>query len=151
MRPAGPADARLLEALYVDKRRREVEAWGFTGEQQVAFLRSQHAAFRQSLRGGEAVREWVLSHGETECGYLAVAERNAALVIVELQVHTTNRRQGVARRALQVVLAEADARHLDVRLHVDHGNPARALYESLGFVVNDRDDLGVFMRRSPAR
>lgn len=151
MRLAGPADAPLLEALFIDKRRREVEAWGFTDEQLLAFLRSQYAAFRQSLQGAAGVREWVLSHGETDCGYLAVKERNAALAVVELQVLTTHRRQGVARRALEVVLAEADARGVDVQLRVDHGNPARALYESLGFVVNDSDELGLFMRRSPAR
>lgn len=151
MRPAGPADAPVLEALFVDKRRREVEAWGFTDQQLLAFLRSQYAAFRQSLVGNSALREWVLSFGDTDCGYLAVAERDGALVVVELQVLTTQRRQGVARRALEVVLAEADTRQLDVQLRVDHGNPARVLYESLGFVVNDTDDLGVFMRRSPAR
>jgi ribosomal protein S18 acetylase RimI-like enzyme len=46
------------------------------------------------------------------------------------------------------LLAEADARGVPVRLDVFEANPARRLYERLGFQETGRDGPSVHMKRS---
>ena len=149
MRAAGAADRPFLEALYAEKRAAEVRAWGLSDAQAAGLLAMQYAAFRHSLAARPRAREWVLTEAGDERGYLAVDELDAELRIVELQVASAYRRRGIARRALEAVLAEADRRQLAVSLHVDHGNPALKLYELLGFVAQGTDLVGSTLRRQP--
>jgi [ribosomal protein S18]-alanine N-acetyltransferase len=54
-------------------------------------------------------------------------------VIVYVAVDHTMRRQGVGSRLLRKAIARCDG---DVKLHVAYDNPARNLYERLGFSSN---------------
>ena len=52
---------------------------------------------------------------------------------------------GIGTRLIEEVLAEARAAGLPVRLRVFQVNPARRLYERLGFVVTGETDTHVYM------
>jgi ribosomal protein S18 acetylase RimI-like enzyme len=51
------------------------------------------------------------------------------------------RNRGIGSALLDALLAEATARGLTVTLHVERWNPARTLYERLGFVDRGEDDV----------
>jgi ribosomal protein S18 acetylase RimI-like enzyme len=68
-------------------------------------------------------------------GRLLVGRSGAVLHVLDLRVATAHRGRGIASAALGALLDEADAEGLAVELHVEPGNPARRLYERLGFVV----------------
>lgn len=61
------------------------------------------------------------------------------------------RRKGVGRWLLGTVLENADRLGAPVTLHVALGNPARRLYERLGFRVVEQDAVNLFMERPPSR
>lgn len=78
---------------------------------------------------GDAVRAWVLVgtnrdfFTEQTCGF-----------IYDVYTLPEGRRQGLAKRLMQLAVEQLrEAGHSTVRLNVFAGNPARNLYEELGF------------------
>ena len=57
------------------------------------------------------------------------------------------RNAGIGSRLLRSILAEADSAGAAVTLHVERWNPAKRLYDRLGFVDVSDDGLNVMMRR----
>lgn len=58
--------------------------------------------------------------------------------------------RGIGSRLVEEILAEARARALPVRLRVLVVNPARSLYERLGFTTTGESDTHVLMERAPS-
>lgn len=71
--------------------------------------------------------------------------------IVDLSLLPDARGAGVGTRVLEHVLAEAQRAGRPVRLSVQHLNPARRLYERLGFVPLSETELHCLMEWSPQR
>jgi ribosomal protein S18 acetylase RimI-like enzyme len=69
--------------------------------------------------------------------------------VVQLQIAPALQGRGIGERALRTVLRDADAATLPVTLKVLKGNPARRLYERLGFEVVSEDEREFHMRRAP--
>ena len=67
--------------------------------------------------------------------------------IVDIAVLPGERNQGVGSAALPSLLAAADENRRAVRLTVSDGNPARRLYERLGFVPVARHGMDTVMER----
>ena len=59
--------------------------------------------------------------------------------------------RGIGTRLVRDVLAEARAAGLPVRLRVFRVNPARRLYERLGFVATGETDTHALMERAAER
>jgi ribosomal protein S18 acetylase RimI-like enzyme len=72
--------------------------------------------------GAQAVGRLYLHRGEREHR------------IIDIALLPPFRGQGIGTRLLDGVLAGAQAAGVPVRLHVEAGNPAAALYRRLGFV-----------------
>ncbi len=67
-------------------------------------------------------------------GRLYLARLTDEIRIVDIAIMPEHRGRGIASRLLSPdVIAEAEAAGLPVRLHVEHWNRARHLYERLGF------------------
>ncbi|WP_278488514.1 GNAT family N-acetyltransferase [Achromobacter insolitus] len=73
----------------------------------------------------------------------------AAWRIIQIQIDPAFQGRGLGRRLLQRVLDEADAEGVPVTLSVLKGNPARRLYEALGFIPMEETELEFEMRREP--
>ena len=56
------------------------------------------------------------------------------------------RQQGLGRALLSAVIELAEARSLDLTLHVEPGNPARLWYQRLGFQQVEQRGVYCFMR-----
>lgn len=69
--------------------------------------------------------------------------------IVQIQIDPAFQGQGLGRRLLASVLDRADAEGAPVTLSVLKGNPARRLYEALGFTSVKETELEHEMRYEP--
>lgn len=82
-------------------------------------------------------------------GLLKAHRTGAEWVVVQLQIVPALQGRGIGERALQWVLRAAQADALPVTLKVLKGNPARRLYERLGFEIAGEDNRQFYMTRSP--
>lgn len=67
----------------------------------------------------------------------------------QVQIAPPHQGRGLGETAVRLVLEEARADGLPVRLNVLHGNPARRLYERLGFVEVDRSGKAAILLWRP--
>ena len=71
--------------------------------------------------------------------------RKDEIRVVDIALLTGERGRGVGGRLMRDVLAEARERGLAVRIHVERTNPARRLYDRLGFrIVEEGETEAVF-------
>ncbi|MEQ8437118.1 MAG: GNAT family N-acetyltransferase [Ilumatobacter fluminis] len=73
------------------------------------------------------------------------------VVVVDIVIAEQHRHRGIGRRVLAEIVDTADRRGADVELTVAHGNPARRLYDRLGFRAIATTELHERLRRPPAR
>lgn len=88
----------------------------------------------------------VLLRGDRIVGLLKLDRSGADHVVAQIQLAPELQGQGLGKALLQEYIAEARAAGRDVTLHVLKANPARGLYERLGFVVEGEDEHEFHMR-----
>jgi len=69
--------------------------------------------------------------------------------VVQIQIAPDFQRQGLGEQALQTILDAADTQGLPVSLAVLKANPAKRLYDRLGFAVVSETDIEFLMTRPP--
>jgi ribosomal protein S18 acetylase RimI-like enzyme len=148
LRPRAPDDEALLRHLHATVRGAELEATGWPAEQVAALLRSQFDAQEAHLGTAhpDADRSVVLLDGEA-IGRLDVDRTDDEVRLLEVQVLPEHRGRGVGTALLGALLAEADARRVPLRLHVEATNPARSLYERAGLRVVSEHGIHLAMER----
>jgi ribosomal protein S18 acetylase RimI-like enzyme len=143
LRPERPDDAAFLLALYASTREEELAAAPWTVEQKTAFLMQQFAAQRAAWpRQFPTATFDVIEHEGRPIGRLYVDRRGDDVRIVDISLLPSHRGGGIGGTLLRRVIADADRSGSSVSLHVEKGNPARRLYERLGF--RERADEGVY-------
>ena len=152
LRPERPDDRPLMFALFAQSRAAEMALVDWTAAQQQAFLEHQFAAQTEAYRGAYAAGRFdVVEMDGLAIGRLYLADLGtdprAELRIVDIALLPMWCGRGIGSRLLAAVLAEADAAGRPVSLHVEHWNPARRLYERLGFQPVSEDSVYVLMRR----
>lgn len=142
LRPETPNDRDLLITLYVDSRWQELAALPWDDNQKTAFLsqqyRAQEAHYRQAYPA--AVREIIEVEGEAagRLSWHLTADENR---LIDLRLLATYRGQGIGSALLRALQSRSQQQALPLRLSVACDNPARQLYERLGFVVSADDGL----------
>lgn len=141
LRPATEADTdelfRIHRASMTDY---VVEALGEWPEN---FARQQHGAWL-----GEGRAQAVIADGQI-VGSIDVAWTVDALHVVRMEMDPDFQSRGIGRAILSDLLVEARQRGLPARLEVFAHNPARRLYERLGFRETGRDGPSVEMEWQP--
>ncbi len=138
LRQATEADREFLRALHHACYRPWVEPiWGWDEADQ------DHRFDRAFNVDGRVIVELA---GQP-IGTLKTSRDGRWLSVDDIEVAPPHQRLGVGSRLLRGVLAEADRDGLPVRLQVLRTNPARRLYERLGFMVEGETDLRVLMVR----
>ena len=77
----------------------------------------------------------IIAGAGRDAGYLAVARGEREFQLFNLMINPEFQNQGLGTAVLRGLLAEARAGGIPVRLQVLKVNPARRLYERLGFTV----------------
>lgn len=151
LRPITDLDLEFLYRLYASTRQEELAVVPWTAEQKEVFLRQQFTAqhrFWQENYAGSSF-DLVLRDG-LPIGRLYVARWTRELRVVDIAFLPEHRGGGIGTRLLQELFAEADAAGKAVSVHVEAFNPARRLYERLGFA--QKEDKGVYLlMERPAR
>lgn len=96
-----------------------------------------------------AVEQVVLNGADAVAGRLIVAELDDSVRLVDIALLPEARGSGIGTALVRGVQERAAALGLPVVLHVEHGLPARRLYERLGFTATAEDQLRTEMRWAP--
>ncbi len=86
----------------------------------------------------------VVVDGE-DVGVVAVEWGAAEAFLCTIEILPEYQGRGLGAALVRRVIAEADGRHLPVRLRVLKINPARRLYERLGFVISGETETHYLM------
>ncbi len=126
LRAATDRDAAFVYALRKAGLRKYVaQIWGWDE----AF---QASRFRERFDPG---RYQVVVVAGRDVGAVAIEWRNDEVFLADIEILPAWRRQGLGTGIIGAVLEEARRRRLPATLQVLKGNPARRLYERLGFRV----------------
>ena len=88
----------------------------------------------------------VMMNGQV-IGWLQTAPTDDALFLAQLFIDTSFQRRGIGSRLMRILIEEAARENKAVTLGVVKTNPARRLYERLGFSVTHEDQYKFYMRR----
>jgi ribosomal protein S18 acetylase RimI-like enzyme len=144
-RPMTDEDLPFVARLYASTRAREVAATGWPAEMQAAFLDQQHRAQHMSYRGAYPDAEWlIVEQGGDAIGRVYLAETADELLLIDISFLPDRTGQGLGGAILADLLAFAGAKDKRVGLHVEKFNPAKRLYERLGFTF--AEDNGLYER-----
>ena len=150
LRPIDDSDLPFLLRVYASTREEELAPVPWTRAQTDAFLASQfvlqHQYYQEHYAGAQF--EVILADGQP-IGRLYLARWAEEHRIIDIAIVPEHRGRGIGSRLLADVIAEADAVGKPVSIHVEMQNPARRLYERLGFLPVDEHGVYVLMRRPP--
>lgn len=86
----------------------------------------------------------------TDVGVLAVEHREDTLFLSNIEIAPTFQRRGLGSQIIQDVLAEARDQGVPVVLQTNRSNPARRLYQRLGFVETGETETHYEMTAKPS-
>jgi ribosomal protein S18 acetylase RimI-like enzyme len=107
----------------------------------------QRARFDASFEPGEFQ---IISVGGRDAGFTAMQHEAQEVQLFNIMIAPEFQNRGLGTAVLRDVLAGARARRVPVRLQVMRVNPARRLYERLGFVVTEETATHFRMAWRPA-
>jgi ribosomal protein S18 acetylase RimI-like enzyme len=91
----------------------------------------------------------IVAPGGEPAGRLYVARWEDEIRIVDIALLPDFRGRGLGTALLEDLMAEADAAGKPLSIHVEQNNPARSLYDRLGFEEAGEFGVYVLMRRAP--
>jgi len=142
-------DLPFLDDLYASTRADEIAASGWPQEAQRRFLaqqfRFQHLYYQEHYPDADFL---LLLQRQAPIGrlYWRAAGQDASLIDISLV--PSQRGRGLGTALLGLLVAQADLQSWSIALHVEPANPARRLYERLGFTLTHppTHTQGVYLR-----
>jgi ribosomal protein S18 acetylase RimI-like enzyme len=136
LRPARVGDYDFLWRLHRLALRPAVDAiWGWDED-------FQARRFREHF---DTAGLQIVSYRGQEVGAIKVLPEENSLFLAYIAILPVLQNQGIGTALIRQVLVEAARNDQPVTLQVLRGNPARRLYERLGFVITDQNDERCFM------
>ncbi|MEA3018463.1 MAG: hypothetical protein QOI38_3185 [Sphingomonadales bacterium] len=149
-RPVEDDDLPFLAEVYISTRREEVAQTGWPAEQQDAFLRhqheAQHAHYMNAYRNAEFL---VVERDGRAIGRLYLYESASEMRIVDIALLPEARGSGIGEAILRDIGEDVASRGKAVAVHVEKFNPARRLYERLGFAAIEEKGVYDLMEWRP--
>lgn len=134
LRPASPSDLPFLLTLRQLTMTEHLQRVGAPTDDEAHHQRIA-AHFDDAMIVCESANAGIHS-----IGLLKVTRAAAEWHVHQVQIHPSRQGQGIGEAVLRELLAEAAREHVSVSLSVLHGNPARRLYERLGFRLLSETD-----------
>jgi len=141
LRLATAEDTAFLQRLFASTR--DEFKMVITDESQFAALISMQFNFQkqQYQDGYPSGRDDIILLHDEPIGRIFVDESDRAVTLVDVALLPEYRNQGIGQKLLADLLAHAASVQKPVRLHVFKNNPARNLYERLGFRQISEDSM----------
>ncbi|WIT13911.1 GNAT family N-acetyltransferase [Paucibacter sediminis] len=134
LRPATEQDQALLQRIYASTRLAELALTNWDEAQCREFTGMQFEA-QQRYYAEQYPRALcqIIELDHQPVGRLWVDRRPHTLHVLDISLLEAARGRGVGGHCLRALIAEAEAQGLQVSIYVELQNPARRLYERLGF------------------
>jgi ribosomal protein S18 acetylase RimI-like enzyme len=137
LRPAEEADLGFLWDLQESTMRPYIEAtWGWDE----AWQRQHFRRFK------DPARIQIVELEGRAIGSIGLERYSDHIYVGAFQIEPAHQNRGIGTQLLRDVLADAKRADLPVKLQVLKMNPAKRLYERLGFSVSDETDTHFEMR-----
>jgi ribosomal protein S18 acetylase RimI-like enzyme len=134
LRPITEGDEAFLRELYGSTRAEELAPVPWTDEQKRAFLDMQFFAqsthYAKHYGDGEFL---IIEDDGRPVGRLLLHRTAGEINVIDISLMPEHRGRGIGTKLLRDVLAEGEATNRKVSIHVEHFNPAKRLYQRLGF------------------
>ncbi|TNE61138.1 MAG: GNAT family N-acetyltransferase [Alphaproteobacteria bacterium] len=146
-----PDDLPFLRALFASTRAQEMAFLPWTDAQKQAFLHQQFDAQHRSYAAYRKPRpeRMIVELAGSPVGRLYLHAPAGEIHIVDISLMPAVRGQGLGGLLLRGVIERAECEGRAVYLQVDEVNPARRLYERLGFRITGTNDFRLCMQRPP--
>jgi GNAT superfamily N-acetyltransferase len=142
LRPLGHGDEAAVRGLFFASRAETFTDAQLSPEALQSLLNIQFDAQCQHYaRHFFQSRTLLLLEGAKPVGRLIVQRNHDELLLVDMLVDPSTRRRGLGSWMLRRVADEARHFAIPLRCHVDPTNPARQLYQRMGFVVIGQDGV----------
>ena len=135
LRPEAETDLAFLRVLYGSSREREMALLAdWSAEQKQTFLDGQFAAQRGYYREHYADADFdIIERDGRPIGRFYVATTPRQIILMDITLLAAERNSGLGDRLVRELQARAAREQKIVSLHVEDDNPARRLYDRLGF------------------
>jgi RimJ/RimL family protein N-acetyltransferase len=144
LRPICTSDTEFLLRLYATTRVDELAQVPWTDQQKAAFIIQQFAAQHEHWQANYTDTSWdIILEDDEPIGRLYVARWPEEIRIVDIALVPDRRNAGIGTRFIRDLFDEGDRTGRRVSIHVEAFNPARRLYERLGFIHTS--DRGVYL------
>jgi ribosomal protein S18 acetylase RimI-like enzyme len=148
LRPVEDADRAFLVDLYGSTREEELAPARLDEATRRAFIEHQFSAqdahYRNNYPG--ATLDVIVVDGRP-AGRLYVHRGPSDIRIMDIALMPEFRGSGIGTGLLRGLMNEADASGLKLSIHVEMNNPARSLYDRLGFRPAGEQGIYVLMER----
>jgi ribosomal protein S18 acetylase RimI-like enzyme len=151
LRPVVEADRVFLVDLYASTREEELAQVAWDDGTKRAFLehqfRAQDAHYRGNYPGATLD---VIEVDGVPAGRLYVHRGPSDIRIMDIALMPEFRGRGIGSSLLRSLMEEADSSGRRLSIHVEMNNPARSLYDRLGFLPAGEHGVYVLMERPPS-
>ena len=136
-RPAVENDIDFLYALHIATMREYVDkTWGWEDAFQEKLFRKNYVPSQIQI----------ITLAGNDIGMISLEEGNEDVFLRVIEIHPTYQRRGLGTTIIQKVIDEAARQTKPVRLQVLKVNPAKRLYDRLGFAVIQETSTHYVMR-----
>jgi len=144
LRPITPADESFLARLYASTREQELAQINWSDEQKALFCRLQFNAQTADYQRNYPDASFdIIERDGVAAGRLLVLRSDDAVHVIDIALLPEHRGAGIGTKFLRELQEEAAAAGKKLSIHVEVFNPARRLYERLGF--KQVEDKGVYL------
>lgn len=144
-RPVTAADRDFLLRVYASTRAEELAVVPWSPAQKDAFLRMQFEAQDRDYRSKYPSEDFQLILADsTPIGRLYLHRAADELNLIDIAFLPEHCGRGLGTALLRELMAQAQSTRRPIRLYVEHFNPARRLYQRLGFT--DLEEHGPYWR-----
>jgi len=142
LRPIQPEDDPFLREVYASTRAEELTLVNWSATEREAFLRMQFDAQHRHYQTQFPAAEFnvILQDGQP-VGRIYLLRSNEEFRVIDVALLPEHRHHGIGTALLRNFLAEAEAAGKPARLRVERFNPARRLYERMGFSLQSEDPI----------
>lgn len=134
LRSETPEDIDFAASLYASTREAELALLPWSDAEKSAFCRmqfnAQHSHYQSQYPEAHFL---IIERDGARVGRVYVEQRASALLLMEITLAPEHRGRGVGHAITTALLLHARAEALPMHLHVEPLNPAKHLYERLGF------------------
>ena len=129
-------DIDFMQMLYASTRAKELAMMNFTEQEKTAFINQQFSAqYSHYIQHYCTDAFNIIEFAGKPIGRLFVDYWESEIRIVDITIAAEHRNSGFATFLFNQLFNEARQLELPITIHVEHNNPARRLYERLGFTM----------------